>query len=80
MKGIVRFINLRNGLVSMETREGFIVFEIRQRCAIDVGDQITGSWDSPGEETLLNETKKEDFDVSIENIRCTRAEAVQSLA
>jgi len=80
MKGIVRFLNLRNGLVAVETNQGFSVFEIRQRCAIDIGDVITGHLDSSGVETLHNTTRGESFDVSIENIHCSRPEATELLA
>jgi hypothetical protein len=76
----VRLLNLQNGLVAVETNEGFTVFEIRRRCALDIGDEITGSLDSSGEETLHNVTKRESFDVSIENIHCGRTEAVKLLA
>ena len=80
MKGVVRFLNLQNGLVAVETNEGFTVFEIRQRCALEIGDEITGLLDSLGGETLNNVTKRESFDVSIENIHCNRAEIVKLLA
>jgi hypothetical protein len=79
MKGIVRFLNLQNGLVAVETNEGFTVFEIRQRCALDIGDEISGLLDSVGEKSLDNVTRKESFSVSIENIHCNRAEAVKLL-
>jgi hypothetical protein len=80
IKGIVRFLNLQNGLVAVETNEGFTVFEIRQRCALDIGDEVTGPLDSLGEEILHNITKEESFDVSIENIHCNRTDAIKSLA
>jgi hypothetical protein len=80
MKGIVRFLNLQNGLVAAETNQGFTVFEIRQRCALDIGDEITGLLHSLGEETLNNVTKRESFDVSIENIHSNREEVVKLLA
>ena len=80
MKGIVRFLNLQNGLVAAETSEGFTVFEIRQRCALDIGDEITGLLTSLGEETLNNVTRREFFDVSIENIHCNREEVAKLLA
>ena len=80
MKGNVRLLNLQNGLVAVETNEGFTVFEIRERCALDISDKITGPLDSLGIQTLHNVTKGESFDVSIENIHCNRAEAIKSLA
>jgi hypothetical protein len=80
MKGIVRFLNLQNGQVAVETNEGFTVFEILERCALDIGDEITGPLDSSGDQTLQNVTQGESFDVSIENIHCNRAEAHKSLA
>ena len=80
MKGIVRFLNLQNGLVAVETNEGFTVFEILERCALDIADEITGPLGSSGEVTLRNVTKGESFDVSIENIHCNRAEAIKLLA
>ena len=80
MKGIVRFLNLQNGLVAVETNEGFTVFEILQRCALEIGDGITGPLDSLREETLYNVTKRESFDASIENIHCNREEVVKLLA
>lgn len=80
MKGFVRFLNLQNGLVAVETNEGFAVIEIRERCAIDIGDEITGPLDSSGGKTLYNATKKESFSVSIENAHCSRVEATELLA
>ncbi|MCX5812531.1 MAG: hypothetical protein NT178_08305 [Proteobacteria bacterium] len=80
MKGIVRFLNLQNGLAAVETNEGFTVFEVRQRCALDIADEITGPLDSSGEETLHNVTKEESFDVWIKNTHCNRVEAVKLLA
>ncbi len=80
MKGIVRFLNLHNGRVAVETNKGFTVFEILERCALDIGDGISGPLDSSGEQTLQNVTKGESFDVSIDNIHCNRAEAQKSLA
>ena len=80
MKGIVRYINLRNGMAAVETGEGFTVFETLERCALDIGDEISGPLDSSGGETLQNVSKGESFDVSIENTHCTRVEAMKSLA
>ena len=80
MKGNVRFLNLQNGLVAVETSEGFTVLEIRECCAIDLGDEITGPLDSSGTETLYNISKEECFEVSIETIHCTRVEACKLLA
>jgi|PlaIllAssembly_1097288.scaffolds.fasta_scaffold412876_1 hypothetical protein len=80
MKGNVRFLNLQNGLVAVETSEGFTVFEVRECCAIDIGDEISGPLDSSGEKTLYNGSKDESFDVFIENTRCTRVEAKELLA
>ena len=80
MKGIVRFLNLQNGLIAVETNEGFTVFEILQRCALEIGNGVTGPLDSLGEETLYNVTKRESFDVWIENIHCNREEVVKLFA
>lgn len=80
MKGNVRFLNLQNGLVAVETSEGFTVLELLECCAIDLGDEITGPLDSSGTETLYNISKEEHFEVSIENIHCTRVEACKLLA
>ena len=80
MKGNVRFLNLQNGLVAVETSEGFTVFEVRECCAIDLGDEISGPLDSSGENTLYNGSKDERFDVFIENIHCSRSEVTKLLA
>ena len=79
MKGVIRFLNLQNGLVAVETNKGFTVFEIRQRCALDIGDEVTGPLDSLEGETLHNTTRGESFDVSIENIHCNRADTIKLL-
>jgi hypothetical protein len=79
MKGIVRFVNLRNALVAVETKGGFTVFEICERCALDIGDEIAGPLDSRGRETLYNATKDEDFRVAIENVGCNRVDAMKLL-
>jgi hypothetical protein len=80
VKGNVRFLNLQNGLVAVETSEGFTVFEVRECCAIDLGDEISGPLDSSGEKTLYNGSKDERFDVFIENIHCSRLEVTKLLA
>jgi hypothetical protein len=67
-------------LVAAETNEGFIVFEIRERCAVDISDRIEGDLDSTGGKTLLNVTKNESFAVWIENVHCSRAEVNELLA
>ncbi len=79
-KGYVRLFNLQNGLVAVETNKGFTIFEILDRCSLDISDQITGSLDTLGIQTLHNVTKKELFDVSIENVHCNWAEANQFLS
>ncbi len=76
----MRKLNLQNGLVAVETNEGFTVLEIGERCALDISDELTGSLDSLGRQTLQNVSKKESFKVSIENTHCTWAEANQLLA
>ena len=80
MQGFVRYLNMTNAMVGVETRQGFTIMEIRQRCAIDISDRVTGELDSPGHATLRNETKNEDFDVWIEHVHCSGAEAVKLLA
>jgi hypothetical protein len=79
MNGIVRYLNLTSAMVAVETREGFTVFELRQRCALDIGDMIEGPLDSSGEEVLHNVSREEDFAVFIERIHCNGAEARRSL-
>jgi len=71
---------MTNALVGVETREGFTIMEIRQRCAIDISDRITGDLGVPGHATLRNETKNEDFVVWIEHVHCSGAEATKLLA
>ena len=79
MRGVARYINLQNGLAAVETREGFTVFEVLERCALDIGDEISGPLDCLGAETLENVTKEESFAVFIQDIHCSRMEAVESL-
>ena len=71
---------MQNGLVAVETSEGFTVLEVRECCAIDIGDEISGPLDSSGEKTLYNGSKDESFDVFIENIHCSRLEVTKLLA
>ena len=78
-KGIVRFLNLLNGLVAVETSDGFVVFEILERCAIDMGDVVTDFADSPGREVLFNISKRENFEVYVQAMNCSRSEAVHLL-
>jgi hypothetical protein len=76
----VRKLNLQNGRVAVETNQGFSVIEVRERCALDISDELTGPLDSLGRQVLQNMTKEERFDVFIENVRCTWAEANELLA
>jgi hypothetical protein len=71
---------MTNAMVGVETEQGFTIMEIRQRCAIDISDMITGPLDSLGPHTLRNATKNEDFDVSIEHVHCSWKETVELLA
>lgn len=80
MKGFVRYINLQNGMAAVETAEGFTVFEVLERCALDIADEISGPLDSPGAATLQNISKEEAFDVFIQDIHCNRVEAMKLLA
>ncbi|MDR2019125.1 MAG: hypothetical protein LBQ00_09770 [Syntrophobacterales bacterium] len=79
MKGLVRYLNMTNAMAGVETEQGFTVFEVCQRCAIDISDVVSGALDSLGNETLHNMTKNEDFDVRIEYAHCSRTEAVALL-
>lgn len=80
MEGYVRYMNMTNALVGIETRQGFSIVEIRERCALDISDMITGPLDSPGNATLHNVTRNEDFAVFIEVVHCTGKDAVKILA
>jgi hypothetical protein len=80
MKGFVRYMNMKNAMVGVETYEGFTILEIRERCAMDISDIITGSLHSLGTGTLHNVTRGEDFKVSIEHIHCSGAKALELLA
>jgi hypothetical protein len=79
MQGYVRYLNMQNAMVGVETREGFTIMEIMQRCAVDISDMVTGDLHSPGLATLRNETKNEDFDVRIEHVHCNGAETLELL-
>ena len=79
MKGIVRYINLQNGTAAVETGEGFTVFEVLERCALDIADAISGPLDSLGAVTLQNVTKDEMFDVFIQDIHRSRMETMKLL-
>lgn len=80
MKGAVRLLNLQNGLAAVETNEGFAVIEVRERCALDISDVVSGPLASPGEQTLYNVTKREIFAVSVKHVRCSLAEVYGLLA
>ena len=77
MRGFVRYLNLINAMVAAETETGFIVFEILERCAIDLSDRIDGPLDTPGIQSFFNASKDETFQVFVEHIHCSRIEAVE---
>lgn len=79
MKGRVRFLNLQNGLAAVETKEGFSVFQVLERCAIDISDEVEGPLDAPREAPLHNLTRGETFAASILNVRCSRLEAMETM-
>lgn len=80
MRGFVRVLNMTNGLVAVETKDGFTVFELLEPCAVDFGDQLDGPLDSAGQEILHNITKAEDFAVSIKYVHCRLADVYRLLA
>lgn len=78
MKGIVKIINLNRGMAAVETDGGLSVFEILEvTCSIELGDEISGKLESLGRETLINTTKNESMDVSIEDMHCSKERAIQ---
>ncbi|WP_291133267.1 hypothetical protein [Flavobacterium sp. UBA7682] len=70
MKGIVKYVNSRNGLCAIEVEtNNFTIFEDFDE-GLSVGDIVTGNLESLGGETLYNKTQGIEVDGSIENHGC----------
>jgi hypothetical protein len=70
MKGIVKYVNSRNGLCAIEVEtNNFTIFEDFDE-GLTVGDIVSGDLESLGGETLYNETQGIEVDGCIENYDC----------
>lgn len=70
MKGIVKYVNTRNGLCAIEVEtNNFTIFEDFDE-GLSVGDIVSGDLESLGGETLYNKTQEIEVDGSIENYGC----------
>jgi len=70
MKGIVKYVNIKNGLCAIELQtNNFTIFEDLDE-NLSVGDIVTGNLESLGSETLYNETEETEVNGFIENIHC----------
>ncbi|WP_457571530.1 hypothetical protein [Desulfovulcanus sp.] len=74
MKGIVRAINPRKGMVAVETSLGYSILELLGD-DVEIGDIISGNLDSLGSETVRNETQMENIEVFIQDCHCTAQHA-----
>ena len=79
MKGIVKIINPKRGLIAVEVDfNDFTVMEILETsCSIDVGDFVSGNLDAHAGETVINLTKNEKMEVFIEGVNCSAQNAQQ---
>ena len=78
MKGVVSFINSKNGRVAaLVDGHGFTVFELLGGYEIDIGDIDSGNLDDHGGEVLMNHTQQEEIDVYIQAISCGKDVALR---
>jgi len=77
MKGIVKMINPRRGLIAVEVDSNdFTVMEILEvSCSVEIGDIISGNLDTHAGETVVNLTKNEKMEVFIEGVNCSTQNA-----
>lgn len=79
MKGIVKYVNSRNGLCAIEVEtNNFTIFEDFDE-GLAIGDIVSGDLESLGGETLYNETQGIEVDGFIENYDCGENQIITQL-
>ena len=80
MKGIVKFLNEKNGFFAVELDNGeFSVCEISGECNLELGDKVSGELEKHGDAVLKNISRSESFSVVIEDFHCDRNRAIELL-
>lgn len=76
MKGTIIAIDRKSGFHAIRTEDGdTTVFELLDSEQPKIGDEVVGSLDSLGSETLFNVTQQQKFDVFIEDAHCSDSRA-----
>lgn len=81
MKGKIVLLNPKRGMVTALTENGeYTSFEILGGYDVEIGDVISGNLESLGGETFYNQTKKEKFEVFVEDIYNTKDIALEIIS
>lgn len=80
MKGVVTMINPRKQFLAVKTpSDEYSVVEVLETHIPELGDELSGELEYLGSETLMNLTKGEALEVSIQEIYCDKASALRLL-
>ncbi len=80
MKGTIVGINNRNGLHAVRTDATEItIFQMVGAHEAKMRDIVSGNLETPGSETLFNETQNVEFTALIQEVRCSALKASELL-
>ncbi len=78
MQGNIYHQNHPRGMYSVQLANGdYTVFELLDSMDLHSGDTITGDLDEVGDVRLANGSTGESFDAIIQNIHCSKTQALQ---
>ncbi len=78
MEGVVKLVNEEMSLFTVETDNGFTVFEFEDADQIETGDVVSGSLESAACDSLFNHSKDAELEVYVRDIVST-LEAAEAL-
>jgi len=81
MKGAIRLINNKKGMIAVEVDDGdYTIVELLCECSPEVGDEVAGNLHSTAGETIRNITQQEDWSVYIQDFHASRAVAIKAIS
>lgn len=81
MQGIIVAVNRNIGVVVVETNaHKCVVLETKGRLTLNIGEELAGDWESPGEIIVHNLANGDEIRAEVHKINVSRTEAVGSMS
>jgi len=81
MQGIIVAVNRNIGVVVVETSvHKCVVLETKGRITLNIGEELAGDWDMPGEIIVHNLANGDEIRAEVHKINVSRSEAVGSMS